>query len=111
MMGLTERAPLLIEIALPAAFVPIHEALTRLHRNVGSVMADKVTVMRPGRARMICVACVDDDDVTKLARDLRAELADDPTSLAIVEDVAIVHLADGLRCVVFRGVLCFGVDQ
>lgn len=106
--------PLKVLTSVPLEAFPVIDALHRLHRDVGSVAA---RLALPGfeedlgDLRLICVGCVDLDDVFKLSRDLANELKDDAASAALASKVAIIQQAMGLFVVAFIELPCVRAEE
>lgn len=106
-------APLKVEVKVSPDARPVLDALNRLHRDVGSIAARLVFPnIGPEHhdMRIICVGCVDQDDVEKLAWDLAKELGDDHASAKLASKVAICEMTMGLYVVAFLELPCLGAE-
>jgi hypothetical protein len=94
-------APLRVPVIVDGPRMAVLATLVRLGHDVGSVDARKVDPEAAAHQRLFCVALVDDAAIATLGEDLRRELVDDDTALALTDRCMVLPLPLDARLVVF----------
>jgi hypothetical protein len=87
---------------------PILDALVRLHKDVGSVSADRLYANAPPEARMLCVALSEPEEVRHFMASLVVDLNmhDQLASHSHLLEIDLLPLPLGAVLVVFTDIAC-----